>query len=124
MLHEALSTANQLAQAVPWDAAVYAPVVVVVLAIIKKVKAIDNGEVMIWLLGIVSGASAIVHYLITANPGEPHIIAASAIVTYIATQPVYYVLLKPALAFFASEVQKAAILNEVKTANVPSVQEL
>lgn len=116
--HTILNQLNALAQLVPWDAVVWAPVVSPVLLLIKKIKSIDNGEVMIWLLIGFSGASAVVEYMLTTPNNDPAIVAVKGFVTLIATQPVYRLLIKPALAFFAKEVEKAAALNELKTAAV------
>lgn len=116
-----LELLNHLAQVFPWDAAVYGPVIVPVLALIKKVADIKDGEVMVWLLIAASLVSGFVDYIMQTQPSDPRVIAFNAAIAGITSQPVYKLVLKPAMKFFSNQVEKAAQFNlEVKSAAMPA----
>jgi hypothetical protein len=121
MLQTILANLNDFAQAVPWDAATYGFLLSPLLLLVKKIKGIHNGELMVWLLLAGSLLAGFANYLTETQPGDPRVIAFNSFVTLIATQPVYKLLLKPAIAFFQAQVDKAVAFNEeVKSAAVPN----
>jgi hypothetical protein len=124
-MHELLNTLNTLAQFIPFDDALYAPLLSVVLLITKKVAKIKNGEVMVWLTVAGSVVFAAVAYIVSHPNENPQVAAMSAVVIAATSQPFYRLVLRPLSKaigkVWLAQVNKAARLNsEVKSAAVPA----
>lgn len=121
MATEILQTLNAVAQFMPWDALAAAGVISPLLVGVKKWLKVQSSTVMFLLVAGTSLGAVTVHYLLTIPTDDPSIIGLQTAVLAFMTQPVYYLLVKPAIAFWRAEVEKAAALNaEIKSAAVES----
>ena len=116
---DVLQTVNEFAQFMPWDALAAAGVISPALAGVKKWLKVQSSTVMFLLVVATSLGTVVAHYLLTIPTNDPSIIGLQTAVLAFMTQPVYYLILKPMMAFWRAEVEKAAALNaELKSAAV------
>lgn len=89
---------------------------------IKKVKGIDNGEVMLWLMGAFSVAAGFFIYLVTTPQHDPTVIAFLGLVSFLGTQPFYKLAFKPFFAWLGGQFAqaKAQVEAEKNPATVPA----
>jgi hypothetical protein len=125
MISQVLQTINDFATYMPWDALLAAGIISPTLVGFKKWLSIQSERVMILLVILVSLGTVTSHYLLTVPTHDPSIIGVQTAVLAFMTQPVFFFIVKPAIAFFRSEVEKAAALNlDIRSAAVetPTVQ--
>lgn len=121
ILQNILNTLNQLAVAMPWDALIAAGILSPALVAIKKWLSIQSEKVMVTLVIVLAAAAAGVTYLMTATFTDPSMIGVKTAIIAFMSQPVYFFIVKPAIAWFYSEVDKAAKLNmEMRSAAEPA----
>jgi hypothetical protein len=120
MFHQIVNALNSLAQMTPWAAIAASSVISPFLVGVKKWLSIQSERVMVLLVIGLSMAAAGLNYLLHVPTHDPSIIALQGAVVAFMTQPMYFFIVKPAIAFFKQEVEKAAQLNlDVKSAVVP-----
>jgi hypothetical protein len=115
----ALNVMNDIARHFPWEALAASGVISPLLVGIKKWFSVQNEKVMISLVILISGLAVAGNYMLHVPTSDPYIIGIQTAVLAFMTQPIYFFIVKPAIAFFKNEVEKAAALNEVKSATVP-----
>lgn len=124
--HQLLGDLNHFAQTFDslggFSALVASGVLSPVVSLIKKVKDIRNGEVMIWLLGIGSLFAGFAVYLFTTPQHDPTIVAFLATVTFLGTQPFYKFIFKPFFTWLGSQfaTAKAQVDAQKNPAAVPA----
>lgn len=124
--HQLVSDLNQIAQTFGnlggFSALLASGVLSPVVSLIKKVKDIKNGEVMIWLLGVGSLAAGFIVYLFSTPQHDPTIVAFLGTVTFIGTQPFYKIIFKPFFAWLGGQfaTAKAQVDSQKNPAAVPA----
>lgn len=121
-----LDALNQV-PAEAWTAAVQivlSAVIVSPLALgLKKWWKIEGEKVMLGLVILGSLLATVVAYLQSDPQFAPWIVLVQGGLTFATTQPIYYLFIKPLFltlgSWFASQVEQAAQLNDVKSATVP-----
>lgn len=90
---------------------------------LKKWWKVNSEKVMVFMVMLGSVAAAVIAYLQTQPEFQPYFIAVQGALVFATTQPVYYFFVKPVwirlTMWFQSQVQKAAELNDTKSAQVP-----
>jgi hypothetical protein len=127
IFHLILSNANDLARHFPWDALVASGVISPLLVGVKKWRITKNVESLFkkdWFvyltLLLLSALTAAGNYLLHTPTSDPTIIAIQTAVVAFLTQPIYFFIVKPALAYFRGEINRAAEHNlQIKSAAVP-----
>lgn len=119
-----INYANEFATNVPWDAIVASGVLSPVILLLKKWLNIKDDKrrekVMISLVLTLSMLTAAGNYLLHVPSQDPSIIALQGAALAFMTQPVYFFIVKPAIAAFRREVEKAAQFNlDVRSAAEP-----
>lgn len=124
--HQLVSDLNQLAQTFNnlggWNAVVASGVLSPIGMAVKKLKNIDNGEVMLWLIAAGSLLAGFVVYLLTTPQHDPTVIAFLGVVTFVGTQPFYKVIFKPFFAWLGGQfaTAKAQVEAQKNPASVPA----
>ncbi len=120
-LTQILTTLNDLARHFPWAALAASGVISPLGVAIKKWFDVQSERVMISIIVGMSAFAAAANYLIHVPTHDPLIIGLQTAVIGFMTQPVYYFVVKPALAAFRNQVEKASVFNaEIKSATVPA----
>lgn len=123
--HQLLTDANLVAQYFDnlggWNAVAASGVLSPIGMAIKKFAKIDNGEVMLWLIGAGSIAAGFMVYLLTTPQHDPTVIAFLGVVTFLGTQPFYKVIFKPFFAWLGGQfaTAKAQVEAQKNPASVP-----
>lgn len=124
-LHQAVNDLNLIATYFNnlggWQAVVASGVLSPVGIGIKKLKGIDNGEVMIWLMAAGSLVAGFMVYLLTTPQHDPTVIAFLGAVTFLASQPFYKVIFKPFFGWLGGQFATAKLQVEAQRnpASVP-----
>lgn len=121
ILHTINSILNWTATNVPWDLVIASGLLSPVLLVIKKKLDVQSEKVMMTLVLVLSTLGSAAQYLLTTTAGSPEIIAAHGLMVAALSQPWYFALYKPAMAWFSNELAKARAFDaEVKSAAIPA----
>lgn len=122
--NKAIDYLNYAATNIPWAAIAASGILSGLLLgpqkLIKK-YVVHNEQVMIVLVGAAGLVVAGVHYLLTVPTTNPKFIALQGLALSFATQPFYFLLWKPAMAWFSGQLVKASTIDEqITSAKVPA----
>lgn len=122
-----LAYVNEFSRQFPWSYLVASGALSPMLASIKHWMQIEGSkkykvlfirftgeQLMLVLLSAFSFILAGLHHIIYTPTQDPNTVVVQAALVAFMTQPVYYFLLKPAMAYFAAQVEKAVQLNMAK----------
>lgn len=91
---------------------------------LKKWWKVNSEKIMVVMVMVGSILAAILAYLQTQPEFAPYFVAVQGALVFATTQPVYYFFVKPVwtrlVGWFETQVERAAELNDTKSAEVPS----
>ena len=76
--------------------------------IVKVVRNIEKSGKMVLIVAIVSAIYSLIVYLIDSNPMHPWVIALQSSAVYLAAQPFYFIMVKPAWRWLSEQLAAAA----------------
>ncbi len=120
-MEQVISILNTIATNIPWDLVIASGILSPLLVIIKKWMHIQSEKVMMSLVLLFGVLGAAATYLLTVETADPSIIAVQGLMIAAMSQPIFFILVKPAATWLSVEFAKARAWDaEVKSAAVPS----